>query len=154
MLELATEAATDTGATPLGLGAAYDRSSDLGQAVGDILESAGYQARGEPPTLPEVADAFAAIAAARGAAAKSGILRAAAGALRRGRRRGAVVKVLSGELRIGLRQGHLEAAIARAFERDLGRVQWAGMLTGDIGRTADLARDDAWARRSCRCSIR
>ncbi len=30
---------------PLGLGAAYDRSSDLGQAVGDILESAGYRAR-------------------------------------------------------------------------------------------------------------
>ncbi len=53
-----------------------------------------------------------------------------------------MVKVLSGELRIGLRQGHLEAGIASAFERDLGDVQWAGMLTGDIGRTALLARDD------------
>ena len=48
----------------------------------------------------------------------------------------AIAKILSGELRIGLRGGHLEAAIAEAFERPLADVQWAGMLTGDIGRTA------------------
>ena len=43
------------------------------------------------------------------------------------------------ELRIGLREGHLEAGIAKAFERDQAAVQWAGMLTGDIGATAVLA---------------
>ena len=58
------------------------------------------------------------------------------------RRPSAVVKVISGDLRIGLREGHLEAAIAAAFDQPLADVQWAGMLTGDIGHTAELARDD------------
>ena len=49
--------------------------------------------------------------------------------------------ILGGELRIGLREGHLEKGIAVAFGQDLAAVQWAGMLTGDIGRTAVLARD-------------
>ena len=139
--QLATEAATRTGATRLGLGAAYDQSSDLGQAVGDILRSAGYEPIGTPPTLRDVADAFTAIAAARGAAAKGAIARRLLERCDPETAR-AVVKVLGGELRIGLRQGHLEAGIAIAFERDLAAVQWAGMLTGDIGRTALMARDD------------
>ena len=139
---LAAAAAIRTGARPLGLGAAYDQSSDLGTAVGDLLQSADYLPVGDPPTLPEVANAFAAIAAASGAAAKGLIARAL---LERCDTQSvkALVKVLSGELRIGLRQGHLEAAIASAFGRDLAAVQWAGMLTGDIGRTAVMARDDA-----------
>ena len=85
---------------------------------------------------------FAAIAIARGAAAKSAALR---GLLERCDAVCAksVVKILSGDLRIGLREGHLEAAIAAAFERPLTDVQTAGMLTGDLGHTAELARDDA-----------
>jgi DNA ligase-1 len=35
----------------------------------------------------------------------------------------------------------VETGIALAFDRPLGDVKWAGMLTGDIGRTAELARD-------------
>ncbi len=139
--ELATASAERTGATAMELGTAYDRSSDLGQAVGDILESAGYQPTGEPPTLGDVADSFAAIAAARGAAAKGALARALLERTDVPTAR-AVVKVLSGELRIGLRQGHLEAGIAAAFERELAAVQWAGMLTGDIGRTALMAHRD------------
>jgi DNA ligase-1 len=53
-----------------------------------------------------------------------------------------VVKVLSGDLRIGLREGLVEAAIAKAFDRPLDDVKRAGMLTGDIGRTAILASED------------
>jgi DNA ligase 1 len=136
---LASEAAARTGATPLGLGAAYDRSSDVGQAVGDMLESAGYEPVGDPPSLVEVASAFAAIAAARGAVAKGALARTLLERCDPETVR-AVVKVLSGELRIGLRGGHLEAGIASAFERDLAEVQWVGMLTGDIGRTALMAR--------------
>jgi DNA ligase-1 len=52
-----------------------------------------------------------------------------------------VVKVLTGELRIGLRDGLLEAAIAEAFERPAAEVQLAGMLTGDVGETAVLAKE-------------
>jgi DNA ligase-1 len=37
----------------------------------------------------------------------------------------------------------VEAALAKAFERPIEDVKRAGMLTGDIGRTAALARDDA-----------
>ncbi len=123
-----------------GMSAAYDRSSDLGQAVGDLLTEAGHQPQGAPPTVVEVGAAFAAIAEARGPSAKSAILESL---LRRcdPLTARAVTKILSAELRIGLRDGHLEAAIAKAFGRALADVQWAGMLTGDIGQTAELARD-------------
>ena len=134
------EADAPTGA----LGRYYDRSSDLGQAVHDLLAASGRRHAGELPTLTDVGDAFAAIAGARGTSAKSAIF---AGLLWRCDRLTAkyVVKVMAGELRIGLREGHLEAGIAAAFERDLSAVQWASMLTGDLGRTAELARDDRLA---------
>ncbi len=123
------------------LRAAYDRHSDLGRAVADVLDE-----RSEPadpsasPTLTEVAAAFDAIEAATGAAAKAGIFEAL---LRRCDPLTAayVVKVLTGELRIGLREGLLEAAIASAFERPLADVKRASQLVGDIGATASLAHD-------------
>ena len=124
------------------LGRAYDRSSDLGQAVHDVLGEGRRRPSGELPSLTDMADALTAIAAARGAAEKSTVFRAL---LWRCDPLTAkyVVKVLGGDLRIGLREGHLEAAIATAFARPLEAVKWAGMLTGDVGRTAELARDDA-----------
>ena len=89
-----------------------------------------------------MAAAFEAIEVASGPAAKSailGTLLARADPLTAKY----IVKVLGGELRIGLREGLLEAAIAQAFERPLDAVKWAGMLSGDIGRLATLARDDS-----------
>jgi DNA ligase 1 len=127
------------------LGAAYDRHSDLGLAVADVLTAAGHDPDpARSPTLPEVAAAYAAIESASGPAAKSGILR---DLLARSDPTTAkyIVKVLSGELRIGLREGLVEAAIAKAFDRPLDEVKWAGMLTGDIGRMAEMARDDRLA---------
>lgn len=124
------------------IGEAYDRSSDLGLAVSDVLTRAGHAPDpARSPTLPEVAAAFAAIERASGPAAKGGILREL---LARSDPLTArfVVKILSGELRIGLREGLVEAAIAKAFGRPLDAVKWAGMLTGDIGVLAGLARDD------------
>ena len=134
---------TDLAGVPrTALGEAYDRSSDLGRAVEDVLTIAEHQP--DPaltPTLPDVATAYAAIEQASGPAAKSAILR---GLLARSDPVTAksIVKVLSGELRIGLREGLAEAAIAKAFSRPLDAVKWAGMLTGDIGELAALARDD------------
>ncbi len=139
--DLAATAVTRTHAEALDVGAAYDRSSDLAMAVADILVSAGHESVGVPPTLAEVSETFEAIAGARGAMAKGALARALLARCDPDTAR-AVVKILGGELRIGLRQGHLEAGIASAFDRDLAAVQWAGMLTGDIGRTARLARDD------------
>jgi DNA ligase-1 len=124
------------------LGEAYDRSSDLGMAVADVLARAGHAP--DPaiaPTLPEVAAAYAAIEAASGPAAKGAILR---DLFIRSDPLTAkyIVKVLAGELRIGLREGLVEAAIAKAYDRPIDAVKWAGMLTGDVGQLAILARED------------
>jgi ATP-dependent DNA ligase len=129
------------------LAAAYDRFSDLGMAVAAVLSEAGHAP--DPavsPSLTDVAAAYAAIETASGPAAKSAIMR---DLLARSDPLTAkyIVKVLGGELRIGLREGLVEAAIAKAFDRPLDAVKWAGMLTGDIGALATLARagrlDDA-----------
>jgi len=141
----ATIAATVTdvaGVDRSALGEAYDRSSDLGRAVADVLTAAGHAPDPDAsPTLPEVVGAIAAMEAASGPAAKA---KALGSLLARSDPMTAkhIVKVLSGDLRIGLREGLVEAAIARAFERDLDVVKWAGMLTGDMGRLAEMARDD------------
>jgi DNA ligase-1 len=135
---------TELGNVPrAALGEAYDRSSDLGIAVADVLRTAGHAPPAEvSPTLPDVAAAFAQIEQASGPARKSAVLRVL---LERSDPLTAkyIVKVLGGDLRIGLREGLVEAAIARAFDRPLDDVKWAGMLVGDVGRLAGLARDDA-----------
>jgi DNA ligase-1 len=129
-------------ATPAGaLSAAYDRSSDLGQAVADVL--ALRQDPPDPsrsPCLAEVAEAFAAVEVAQGPAAKGATF---AALLERCDALTAkyVVKILTGELRIGLRVGLLEAAIAEAFGQPQSAVGMALMLTGDTGETAVLAKE-------------
>jgi len=133
---------TDLAGVPrTALGEAYDRSSDLGMAVADVLSAAGHAPDpAASPSLVEVATAYAAIEAASGAAAKGAILRdlfVRSDPLTVKY----LVKVLTGELRIGLREGLVEAAIAKAFDRPLDAVKWAGMLTGDIGQLATLAHD-------------
>ncbi len=124
------------------LAAAYDRFSDISAAVGDLLASAGHAP--DPagsPSLINVAATFAAIESASGPARKAELL---ASLLARADPRAArgIVRILSGELRIGLREGLVEAALAKAFDRPLDTVKRAGMLTGDIGQTAILARDN------------
>jgi len=142
---IASAVTSAAGATAGDLGEAYDRWSDLGSAVADVLERAGHRpgTAGEP-TLAELAAAFAAIEAAAGPARKAALLESL---LRRCSPLTAkyVVRVITGELRIGLREGLLEAALAKAFDRPLEQVKWAGMLAGDVGRTAVLAREDRLA---------
>jgi DNA ligase 1 len=124
------------------LGEAYDRSSDLGQAVADVLSlRPEVPDPGLSPTLEEVAEAFAAIESATGPAAKGVIF---AALLERCDALTAkyVVKILTGELRIGLREGLLEAAIAEAFDYPQPVVSMALMLTGDTGETAVLAKEE------------
>jgi DNA ligase-1 len=140
---IATTVTELAGVPRAALAEAYDRSSDLGIAVYDVLTEAHHEPPPDvSPTLPEVAAAFAAIEAASGPARKSAILHAL---LDRADPLTAkyIVKVLGGDLRIGLREGLVEAAIAQAFGHDLDDVKWAGMLVGDVGRLATLARDDA-----------
>jgi DNA ligase-1 len=145
---IATTVTELAGVSRSALGEAYDRSSDLGIAVADVLTGAGHSPLVDQwPTLPDVAEAFAAVEAASGSARKSAVLRAL---LQRSDPLTAkyVVKVIGGDLRIGLREGLVDAAIAKAFDRPLDEVKWAGMLVGDAGRLAILARDDALASAS------
>ena len=145
---IATTVTDLAGVSRSALGEAYDRSSDLGIAVADVLTAAGHLPPAEAsPTLPDVAEAFASIEAASGPARKSAILR---DLLERSDPLTAkyLVKVLGGDLRIGLREGLVDAAIALAFDRRLDDVKWAGMLVGDAGRLAMLARDDELASAS------
>ena len=145
---IATTVTELAGVPRAALGEAYDRSSDLGIAVAEVLRTAGHAPPPDrSPTLPEVAAAFDEIEAASGPARKAAVLRTL---LERADPLTAkyIVKVLGGDLRIGLREGLVEAAIARAFDRKLDDVKWAGMLVGDVGRLAALARDDALATAS------
>ncbi len=124
---------------------AYDRSSDLGTSVGELLADVGHRPIGPGPlTLGDVAAGYAALVESSTRASKAA---AFAGLIRRAEPLSAryISAILSGELRIGLREGHLEKGIAVAFGRELSDVQWAGMLTGDIGRTAVMAREDRLA---------
>jgi DNA ligase-1 len=124
-------------------GAAYDRFSDVGRAAEDLLARAGHDPDpGVSPTLVEVATAFREIQVASGAGAKAKVFRdlLARSDPRTGR---FLAAILSGDLRIGLREGLLESAVARAFDRPLAEVKRASQLTGDIGRTAVLAREGA-----------
>ena len=123
------------------LAAAYDRFSDISAAVGDVLATAGHAPdEAGSPGLVDVAATFAAIEAASGPARKAELLATLLARADPKTARG-IVRVLSGELRIGLREGLVEAALAKAYDRPLDAVKRAGMLTGDIGATANLARE-------------
>jgi DNA ligase-1 len=140
---IATAVAAISGADRNALGAAYDRHSDLAASVGDVLAEVGHAPDPETsPSLEDVAGTFAAIEKASGPVRKAAYLATLLGRADPKTARG-IVRVLSGELRIGLREGLVEAALAQAFDRPLDAVKRAGMLTGDIGRTATLARTGA-----------
>lgn len=48
-----------------------------------------------------------------------------------------------GSLRIGFETKSLTSAIAKAFDRELNQVRYAHMITGSIGKTAVLAKNDS-----------
>jgi len=118
------------------LTAAYRRYGDLGAAAYEVLRSvAPAQAT---LTVPQLAEAFRAIARASGPAAKSALV---SGLLRQATALEAkyIVKIITGELRIGLKESLVEEAIAKAYGVALAEVQRANMLPGDIGAALRLA---------------
>ena len=52
-----------------------------------------------------------------------------------------VIKLLTGDLRIGLKEGLVEEAISQSFQANDLDLRQANMLTGDLGRTAVLAKE-------------
>jgi DNA ligase-1 len=126
-----------SGRTGVDMAESYQRHADLGDVAADLIGE--HSVTGERLTLADVAQAFDAIAAARGVAPKRELLRSTLARATADEAR-YFVKIASGETRIGLREGLLEEAIARAFGRDREAVGRAHMLTGDIGETALRAR--------------
>ncbi len=116
------------------LTAAYRKHGDLGAVAGEVLAARA----GQGLDVLEVQDFFRRIAAARGPAAKSLLVR---DLLARATPLEAkyIVKIMTGDLRIGLKESLVEDAIARAYGGTLAEAQRANMLLGDIGETLRLA---------------
>ena len=118
------------------LTAAYRKYGDLGAVAGEVLQARSGQGLG----ILEVAAAFRQIAAVRGPAAKSALVREL---LLQATPLEAkyIVKIITGDLRIGLKESLVEEAIAKAYGGSLAEVQRANMLLGDIGETLRPAAD-------------
>lgn len=116
--------------------AAYRRRGDLGAAAADLLHPSKPSA--QPLTLDHIENAFAAIAAARGPAAKLPLL---TDLLRRAQPIEAkyLIKLISGDMRTGVKQSLVEEAIADAYSSELAAVRRAVMLQGDLPAVVTLA---------------
>ncbi len=120
------------------LTASYRKHGDLGSVAGEVLA----QQSGQGLNVLQVVDSFHQIAAARGPAAKTALVR---DLLARAMPLEAkyIVKIMTGDLRIGLKENLVEEAIAKAYvgtpAATLHEVQRANMLLGDIGETLRLA---------------
>jgi DNA ligase 1 len=116
------------------LTASYRRLGDLGAVAGDVLPQHPGQGLG----VLEVEAFFRQIAAARGASAKTAIVREM---LSRSTPLEAkyIVKIMTGDLRIGLKESLVEEAVAKAYGSTSAEVQRANMLLGNIGETVRLA---------------
>ncbi len=127
------------------LTAVYRKQGDLGAVAGEVLAPRA----GQGLDILDVPDFFRRIAAARGPAAKSVLVR---DLLARATPLEAkyIVKIMTGDLRIGLKESLVEDAIAKAYGGTLAEVQRANMLLGDIGETLRLAVEDKLAEAKLR----
>ena len=121
------------------LGASYMRHSDVGDVIEEVLQGHTHP---RPTSLTDMQETFVRIYEQRTVKKKTEALRDLLDRLTP-REAKYVGKILTGDLRIGLRAGLVEEGIAKAFGAPLADVSLAGMLTGDIGEVALLARRGA-----------
>jgi DNA ligase 1 len=116
------------------LTSAYRKHGDLGEVAAEVLPPDEGKGLG----LLEVSRIFREISEARGAAAKTSLVR---DLLSRATPLEAkyIIKIVTGDLRIGLKESLVEEAVAKAYNVPLAEVQRANMLLGDIGETLRLA---------------
>jgi DNA ligase-1 len=116
------------------LNTAYRKHGDLGAVAGDMLPARTARHF----SAVDVSRVFRQIAQARGAAAKSLLVRELLGRVTPGEAK-YIIKIMTGDLRIGLKESLVEEGIAKAYGSTLAEVQRANMLLGDIAETLRLA---------------
>jgi len=127
------------------LNTAYRKHGDLGSVAAEVLP--GQTAK--DLNVVEVSAGFRQIAKARGAAAKTILVREML-ELATPLEAKYIVKIMTGDLRIGLKESLVEEAIAKAYGSMLAEVQRANMLLGDIGETLRLAVESRLAEAKMR----
>jgi len=123
------------------LTASYKRYGDLGSVAAEVLPA--IREDGDL-SVTEVQKRFREIAAARGVAAKTALLRDLLSQVTPLDAK-YIVKIMTGDLRIGLKESLVEEAIAKAYGATLREVQRANMLLGDIGETLRLTAESKLA---------
>src|SRR5439155_6203537 len=118
------------------LSEAYRRHGDLGAVAAEVLPAIN----GRDLSVAEIQARFRQIAAARGPADKSALVRELLSQVTPLKAQ-YITKIMTGDLRIGLKESLVEEAIAKAFGGTVSEVQRANMLLGDIGETLKLAAD-------------
>ena len=130
------------------LSEAYRRYGDLGNAVAEVFGARQKQPAVPEIFLPELAESFRKIAAARGPAAKSQILRPLL-ARATGNEAKYIIKIMLGDLRIGSKESLVEEAIGKEAAKVAPAVALlveGAIVTAVIQGTpdaADVARDAA-----------
>ena len=124
-----------SGCTDAALTAAYRRHGDLGAAAEEVWASHDPEA---PILLPQVAEAFAAMATARTTAQRAALVE---GLLRHATPLEAkyLLKLMLGDMRIGVKQSLVEEAIAVAARADVAAVRHAVMLEADLAAAVQRA---------------
>jgi DNA ligase 1 len=112
----------------------YRKHGDLGAVAGEVLQAQ----TGEDVSVLDVSKTFREIAAARGPAAKTTLVRDLLARVTPLEAK-YIVKIMTGDLRIGMKESLVEEAIAKAYGATHAEVQRANMLLGDIGETLRLA---------------
>ena len=113
---------------------AYRKYGDLGAVAEAVLTTKPDRELG----VVDVEALFHEIAAVRGTAAKTAMVRQLLGRATPLEAK-YIIKVMTGDLRIGLKESLVEEAIGKAYGAPLAEVQRANMLLGDIGETLRLA---------------
>ena len=125
-----------SGASQAAMHAAYLRHGDLGGAAQDLLQGRGSAQ--STLSLPDVAEAFAAIADAAKPARKQQIT---LDLLHRATPLEAkyLIKIILGDMRTGIQVSLVEEAIAAAYGGPIGDVRRARMLNGNLPEVLELA---------------
>jgi DNA ligase-1 len=127
-----------SGKSGQGLTDAYRKYGDLGSVAAAVLPE---RTSGKDLNILEVQNRFRQIAASRGHAAKTALVRELLSQATPLEAK-YIVKVMTGDLRIGLKESLVEEAVAKAFGVQAKEVQRANMLLGDIGETLRFAADN------------